>query len=104
MLILSVYVYKPLPPGVYPIAVDKYIKKRKSQDIYSREHNKIKTFHYFIPDYVLHEYLCVFLVTYVYRYGFYLLDVGIKLCNTATMITGFVTRELAEPTEELLFC
>jgi hypothetical protein len=24
---LCVYVYKPLPPGVYPIAVDKYINK-----------------------------------------------------------------------------
>jgi hypothetical protein len=25
MYCLCVYVYKPLPPGVYPIAVDKYI-------------------------------------------------------------------------------
>jgi hypothetical protein len=30
---MSVYVYKPLPPGVYPIAVDKYINnlQRKQQ-------------------------------------------------------------------------
>jgi hypothetical protein len=33
MYCLCVYVYKPLPPGVYPIAVDKYININKTNTL-----------------------------------------------------------------------